>query len=582
MDDQPRRDTIDEVLPGTRRLFTDEWASVSGDSGLEKHGDIILVPPPTKSPNDPLNWSLTRKIWHSFLVCYIVALTAATSNTAGAAGVGVNEQYGISYDVFNTGAGVLFIAIGYWTLLSSPATHLYGRRILYLVGTVWGLIGNIWFGHLKNVNDTIWSQLFVGASESVAEAVVQLSLLDIWFEHQNGTSLGLYTLATTIGTYVGPLIGGHLAENIGWRWIGHVGAIASGFTLLLFYFGLEETAFERNRYLDLQQNDEHEAEANSAKPDGIPVPPPAHQGGDLVSKTSREKSEEPTDVEAGVVDITESSRRSQTERNRLSVSYSQRKTYWQRIALITPASNLQGLGVRQYLSRLWHTMRIFTFPAVWFAGLQWGLQNIALSFYLTVEEDYWIGPPWNYSDAAVGNMNIPCLIGSIIGCFYGGYCSDKFILWMAKRNKGIMEAEFRLYLMVLCVVIFPLGMWLFGIGSAKGWDWPVPYVALGFIGFGYGCAGDLSITYLADSYPDMVLEGMVGVAVINNSIATIFTFVCSYWIDTGLQDCFIELGVLSFVILMLSLPMAVWGKQSRRWTLGRYITFLRIRDGMDG
>ncbi|KAJ4207487.1 Major Facilitator Super [Fusarium falciforme] len=582
MDDQPRRDTIDEVLPGTRRLFTDEWASVSGDSGLEKHGDIILVPPPTKSPNDPLNWSLARKIWHSFLVCYIVALTAATSNTAGAAGVGVNEEYGISYDVFNTGAGVLFVAIGYWTLLSSPATHLYGRRILYLVGTVWGLIGNIWFGHLKNKNDTIWSQLFVGASESVAEAVVQLSLLDIWFEHQNGTSLGLYTLATTVGTYVGPLIGGHLAENIGWRWIGHVGAIASGFTLLLFFFGLEETAFERNRYLDLQQNDERDAEANSAKADGIPVPPPAHQGGDLVTKTSREKSEEPADVEAGVVDVTESSRRSQTERNRLSVSYSQRKTYWQRIALITPASNLQGLGFRQYVSRLWHTMRIFTFPAVWFAGLQWGLQNIALSFYLTVEEDYWIGPPWNYSDAAVGNMNIPCLIGSIIGCFYGGYCSDKFILWMAKRNKGIMEAEFRLYLMVLCVVIFPLGMWLFGIGSAKGWAWPVPYVALGFIGFGYGCAGDLSITYLADSYPDMVLEGMVGVAVINNSIATIFTFVCSYWIDTGLQDCFIELGVLSFVILMLSLPMAVWGKQSRRWTLGRYINFLRIRDGMDG
>ncbi|KAI8717623.1 hypothetical protein NCS52_00838800 [Fusarium sp. LHS14.1] len=578
MDDQPRRDiTIDEVLPGTRRLFTDEWASVSGDSGLEKHGDIILVPPPTKSPNDPLNWSLARKIWHSFLVCYIVALTAATSNTAGAAGVGVNEEYGISYDVFNTGAGVLFIAIGYWTLLSSPATHLYGRRILYLVGTVWGLIGNLWFGHLKNKNDTIWSQLFVGASESVAEAVVQLSLLDIWFEHQNGTSLGLYTLATTVGTYVGPLIGGHLAENIGWRWIGHVGAIASGFTLLLFYFGLEETAFERNRYLDLQQNDERDAEANSGNPGGIPVSPP-----EIATKASREKSEEPADVEAGVVDMTESSRRSQTERNRLSVSYSQRKTYWQRIALITPASNLQGLGARQYVSRLWHTMRIFTFPAVWFAGLQWGLQNIALSFYLTVEEDYWIGPPWNYSDAAVGNMNIPCLIGSIIGCFYGGYCSDKFILWMAKRNKGIMEAEFRLYLMVLCVVIFPLGMWLFGIGSAKGWSWPVPYVALGFIGFGYGCAGDLSITYLADSYPDMVLEGMVGVAVINNSIATIFTFVCSYWIDTGLQDCFIELGVLSFVILMLSLPMAVWGKQSRRWTLGKYIRFLQIRDGMDG
>ncbi|KAF4471320.1 hypothetical protein FALBO_1780 [Fusarium albosuccineum] len=558
----------DEVLPGTRRLFTDEWASVSGDSAVtvEKHGDIILVPPPTQSPNDPLNWSIARKTWHSFLVCYIVALTAATSNVAGAAGVGVNEQYGISYDVFNTGAGVLFVAIGYWTLLSSPAVHLYGRRILYLVGTVWGLIGNIWFGLLQNTADTVWSQLFVGASESVAEAVVQLSLLDIWFEHQNGTSLGFYTLATSVGTYIGPLIGGHLAHNIGWRWIGHVGAIASGFTLVLFYFGLEETAFERNRYLDLQDSAER-----STNVEAIPPTPDA--------KTNEEKRADNSqaDVEAGVDD-----RQTQIEQNRLSASFTRPKSYWQRIALITPASNLRGFGFRQYVHRLWHTMRIFTFPAVWFAGLQWGMQNIALSFYLTVEEDYWIEPPWNYSDAAVGNMNLPCLIGSVIGCFYGGYCSDEFILWMAKRNKGIMEAEFRLYLMVLCVVIFPLGMWLFGIGSAQGWDWPVPYVALGFIGFGYGCAGDLSITYLADSYPDMVLEGMVGVAVINNTLAMIFTFVCSFWIDTGLQNCFIELGVLSFVILMLSLPMTIWGKQCRRQTQDRYLAFLRIRDGMDG
>ncbi|CAM1502513.1 Fc.00g044970.m01.CDS01 [Cosmosporella sp. VM-42] len=564
MADHPTDNLIDEVLPGTRRLFTDEWASTSGDSSLEKHGDIILVPQPTESPNDPLNWSLARKTWHSILVCYVVALTAATSNVAGAASTGVNEQYGISYDVFNTGAGVLFVAIGYWTLLSSPAVHLYGRRILYLVGTTWGLIGNIWFGRLHTTGDTIWTQLFVGASESVAEAVVQLSLLDIWFEHQNGTSLGFYTLATSVGTYVGPLIGGHVADSkLGWRWIGYLGAIFSGGTLLLFYFGMEETAFQRSRYLE-QRNSVSET----------PAPPlPSDQSN---TRYDNEKSASPTNVGTDVAE-----EEAQANRHRLSVSFSRKKTYWERIALITPAPNLRGLGFRQYVNRLWHTMRIFTFPAVWYAGLQWGMQNVALSFYLTVQEDYWSEPPWNYGDGAIANMNLPCLIGSVIGCFYGGYCSDKFSLWLSRRNKGIMEAESRLYLMYLCVIIFPVGMWLFGIGSAKGWDWPVPYVGLGFIGFGYGCAGDLSITYLADCYPDMVLEGMVGVAVINNSLAMIFTFVASYWLDTGLQDCFIELGVLSFVILMTTLPMIIWGKSSRRWTKDRYLNFLNIRDGMD-
>lgn len=194
---------IDEVIPGTRRLFDEHGNNLVGDASMLKHGDIVLVPQPTESPNDPLRWSLARKIWHSILVLYIVGLTAATSNNAGSGADGVKDQYGISYDVFNTGAGVLFITIGCWTLLSSPLVHLYGRRLGYLISMVVNIAGLIWYARITDVAGVVWSQLFVGAAESVAEATVQLSLLDIWFEHQTGTVLGIYTFATAIGTYLG-------------------------------------------------------------------------------------------------------------------------------------------------------------------------------------------------------------------------------------------------------------------------------------------------------------------------------------------------------------------------------------------
>jgi len=581
---------FEEVIPGTRRLFDEHGNNLPGDEHLIKHGDIVLVPQPTESPNDPLSWSMARKVWHSFLVLFVVGLTAATSNNAGSGADGVQEEYGISYGVFNTGAGVLFIGIGYWCLLSSPAVHLYGRRILYLISMLFLVFGDVWYAKIDSISDTIWCQLFVGASESVAEAVVQLSLLDIWFEYQNGTVLGMYTLATSIGTYLGPLIGNYAATSLGWRWIGWLGALFGGGTFIMLYFGLEETEFQRDRYL-INRGDQYLV-------DGAPVHEKtlehASAGPETDVERSRALNENPTrssdEHKERPIRVGEDRKDeehagegrlpSPVIRNRLSLSYSKEKTYWDRIRPITPAPNLRGTGFKQFLNRLWHTMRVFTFPAVWYAGAQWGLQNICLTFYLTVMEDTWYGPPWNYSNAAVGNMNIPCLIGSIIGCLYGGYCSDKFMIYMTKRNKGVMEAEYRLYLMFLCVVIFPTGMWLFGIGSARGWNWPVPYVGLGFIGFGYGCAGDLSITYLADSYPEMVLEGMVGVAVINNSLGLIFTFTASQWLATGLRDCFIELGVLSFVILGSSWPMIVLGKRFRRWTRDRYMKFIEIRDGL--
>ena len=99
---------FDEVIPGTRRLFDAHGNTLPGDEHLLKHGDIVLVPQPTESPNDPLNWSIARKAWHSFLVLFVVGLTAATSNNAGSGADGVGEEFGISYGVFNTGAGVLF------------------------------------------------------------------------------------------------------------------------------------------------------------------------------------------------------------------------------------------------------------------------------------------------------------------------------------------------------------------------------------------------------------------------------------------------------------------------------------------
>lgn len=73
---------------------------------------------------------------------------------------------------------------------------------------------------------------------------------------------------------------------------------------------------------------------------------------------------------------------------------------------------------------------------------------------------------------------------------------------------------------------------------------------------------------------------MVGVAVINNSLACIFTFTTSYWIDaSGLANTFIAIGVLSFVFHMTTVPMMIFGKSARRWTQLRYQRFLALRDG---
>lgn len=569
----------EHFLPGTSRLV--ETHDEAATSHLRKHGDIVLLPQPSNNINDPLNWSLPRKYVQTVLLCFITAFTAATANDAGSAQYGENTDLGISYDTMNTGAGVLFVGIGYWTLLISPAASLYGRRITYLICITLGLIGAVWMANVEKRMDSIWNQLFVGASESCAEANVQLSLSDMFFQHQQGTVLGVYMLATSIGTFLGPLIAGYIADSSeDWRWIGWWSVIISGALLVALFFFLEDTSFDRRSQPELVEGIHRHR----------PVDSLADQDQDRDVKSSTEKAIVPTRSYSPEVtsspEITISTQKgllpaTTAEKGLAADPDTTRKTYRQRIALLTLAPNLIGTGFKQYMSRLWHTLRIFTFPAVLYSGLQWGAQDAWLTFYLTVEENNWYGAPWNYGDIGVGLMNIPSLIGAIIGCIYGGMLSDYFVSWMAQRNGGVREAEHRLWLMYPCAVISPLGMLLFGIGTGQGWNWPVPYVGLGFIGFGFGCAGDLSMSYLMDAYPEMVLEGMVGVAVINNTIGCIFTFTASQWLEaSGVQNTFIAIAVLDFVFMMTTLPMMLWGKRCRRWTKKRYLEFVEIRDAL--
>lgn len=557
-----------DYIPGTFNIFSspDSESDVKSTSSrlkTDKYG-VVLIPQPSDSPNDPLNWSKWRRYFHFGLMSFITAFTAATSNDAGAAQDSLNEYYNISYDSMNTGAGVLFLGIGWATLFLAPLSSLYGRKITYLICTTLGLLGALWFALAKRTSDTIWSQLFVGISESCAEAQVQLSLSDIYFQHQMGSVLTVYILCTSIGTFLGPLIAGYIASLTNFRWVGWVAVIISGGLLIAIVFGCEETYFDRNKYATpLTSN---------------AVNPFEDEKADNGSSIDFKKATETHAVEQ-TVEKDKIERLGAPDNGLIDGASEKLKPYHKRIAIITKGSNLKGWGFKQYPKFLFFNMRMLLFPPVWLSGLFWGIQDVFLSFYLTTEESYYYDAPWNYSDYGVAIMNVPTLIGAVIGCIYAGIISDYFVIWMAKRNNGILEAEYRLYFSFATALIGPAGLLMFGIGTQRVLPWQVIYVGLGFIGFSWGCSGDIAMAYLMDCYPEMVLEGMVCTAIINNSISCIFTFVCSKWLDaSGTENTYIALAVINFGITLLAIPSYYYGKRIRLWTKKWYNQSVDMRD----
>lgn len=559
--------TNQDFIPGTINIYSFHAEHDATKLKLTKD-NVILQPQPTDSVNDPLNWTRSKKLWNFALLAFITGFTAATSNDAGLTQDSLNEIYGISYDAMNTGAGVLFAAIGWTTFLFTPMANLYGRKITYFVCIFVGLVGAVWFSQSRRTSDTIWSQMFVGASEACAEAHVQQSLTDMYFLHQIGSVLTVYMLATSVGTYLGPLIGGFIDQYCGFRWVGWIAVFISAGLLIVIFFGMHETYFDRLVYQKTEQNALIDDSYYQQKQfdEKLLLEKQSHSRVNNSSVSSEMSQHDDAKLELA-----------KTENNGANET---KKGYWKSIALITPAVNIVGTGFKQYVKRLLMLFRVFMFPPTLYSGLIWGIQDALLTFYLTVEDDQYYDPPWSYSDTGVALMNVPCLIGSVIGCIYAGIFSDWFTIWMAKRNNGIQEAEFRLYFLALPAILCPIGLMLFAVGTDHQWPWFPTYFGLALIGFGFGSSGDVSMSYLMDAYPDMVIEMMAGVAVINNMIGCIFTFACSPWLDAmGNTKTFIILSVITFVAMLGGIPFIYYGKRIRNWTKPWYLDYCEMRDG---
>jgi MFS family permease len=555
-----------DYIPGTSNIFLQETdADSANETNLKtsKTG-IILHPQPTDSPNDPLNWGVWTKASQLAILIFITAFTAATSNDAGADMDKLNEIYDISYAAMNTGAGILFLSIALSTYLLGPSASLYGRKMTYLLCILVGLLGAVWFGKSNKTSDEVWSQLFVGASEGCAEACVQLSISDMFYAHQLSWVLTLYMIATSGGTYLGPLIAGFIEEYQTFRWVGWWGAILSGVLLVVLIFTQYETYFDRSRYVPKEITSE-ELRVISR---------PTEKDQELVTvevSSNMSKGAEPSQSTSTLDSFY--IQNNGADENRIP--------FFRRIQPITLATNLKGFGIKQYIQRLFLMLRVFWFPPVVLSGILWGLQDAFLTFYLTTEDNQYYDPPFNLSATGVALMNVPCLIGSIIGCFYAGVLSDSFVAWMARRRNGIQEAEDYLYFLIAVFFACPIGLMVFAVGTDRLWNWRVTYcVGLSFIGFSFGCSGDIAMSYLMLAYPEMVLEGMIGVSLINNFIGSIFTFVCSYWLDAmGNTNTYAILSAVQVLACVFAIPFLIWGKRMRLWTRKYYLNYVETRDG---
>lgn len=394
-----------------------------------------------EDPNDPLvshstqprtginlsqNWPKWRKALNYGLVCnYVLWTFIALCVSYPAWGIMMTEL-GYSADQLNNATALNYAALGLGCIFFIPLVHKYGRRSVYIFSVTLQFISAVWQARQQTVGDLMGTNFIAGLGGAISETIVQVSIADIFFVHQRATMNGYYLVCSLAGDFLGPAVAGYVVQSQGWRWTWWWCTIFLGITMMVVIF-----CFEESKY--------------------VPVFVGAHSTSPVVKEIVAEKNQK----EAATKDTTEEVNAEAGHPLQIKP-----KTYTQRMALITKTDS-------PVLRHFYQPFVVLVFfPAVLYTALTYGSLIAWISVMNSIQATIMILPPYNLSSVGVGLIQLAPFVGSIIGFFVAGPLNDRLCIWLAKRNNGIFEPEFRLWLSFVATITVPGGMLIFGVGMA--------------------------------------------------------------------------------------------------------------------
>ena len=524
------RATNNEHVPGT--VILSETINNPQPRSLKTTPDgTLLVPQPSNDPADPLNWSLKRRDSILFILCLlsVIASTLSPLLAANTLTLGIYFKRGFTDVALLTGWHLLGVGVAGFIFVASA--RVWGKRHLYLLGTVIIIVSSAWggasnYGGIDEdpsdfvLRSNYWSlmaaRFFQGIGLAPFEALVNASVGDLYFVHERGKRMALSNLSLFGGAFFTPVIVGKMTHTLGWPWTFYLIAIFTAAMLPLVILFVPETAFVRDAKFDtdlattspdLDAEDKHPSTASPLSEAEASAPLPGAPK--VFSKAN--------------------------------------------------LSPFNGRKTREpFLKLLLRPFPLFLHPGILWACLIQGtligwtvLIGVVLAAVMLL-------PPLIFNEVETGYMYAGAFIGAVLGFILAGLLSDSVPRWMARRNGGVYEPEFRLVLVIPQLVFGCAGLYGFGFTSADparyGWFWPDFFFALEVMGMVLGAVA--SALYIVDAHRDIAVEGFTCLLVFKNIFSFGLTFSGYDWIvDLEPKRLFIIIGSVQVAVCMLTVPM---------------------------
>ncbi len=105
------------------------------------------------------------------------------------------------------------------TPIYGKLADLYGRKRILLFGLVLFSLGSILSGTAQSMGQLIAMRTIQGLGAGAVGPIVLTLLGDLFTLHERAKVQGYFSAVWGLSSVAGPLIGGYLTDNVGWRWV---------------------------------------------------------------------------------------------------------------------------------------------------------------------------------------------------------------------------------------------------------------------------------------------------------------------------------------------------------------------------